>query len=38
MNTCLVRIAASIGVVGVFSVAFALLMARNGGMLATCVL
>jgi hypothetical protein len=38
MNSCLVRVATSIGLVGVFAVAFALMMARNGGMLATCVL
>jgi hypothetical protein len=38
MNSCLVRIATSIGLVGVVSVALALVMARHGGMLATCVL
>jgi len=38
MNSCLLRIATSIGLVGIVSVALALVMARHGGMLATCVL
>jgi hypothetical protein len=38
MNSCLVRVATSIGLIGVVSVALALMMARHGGMLAACVL
>ena len=38
MNACLVRIAATLAVVGTVAVVIALAAARHGGMLATCVL
>lgn len=38
MNACLVRIAATLAIVGTLAVGFALVAARHGGMLATCAL
>lgn len=38
MNTCLIRIAATIGLMGAFALGFALAAARHGGMLVRCVL
>jgi hypothetical protein len=38
MNSCLIRIATTIALIGVVSVGFALAAARHGGMLAACML
>jgi len=38
MNACLVRIAATLAIVGAVAVAFSLVIARHVGMLTTCVL
>jgi len=38
MNACLIRIATTIALIGVVAVGFALLAARQGGMLAACTL
>jgi hypothetical protein len=38
MNACLIRVATTIALIGVVAVAFALVAARHGGMLAACTL